>query len=63
MHYILQLQVRIDPGSTSLKAIEHADAVARDLFFEVSRGLLTRSSPQTIVLEYSISVIRAEDAH
>lgn len=49
MHYILQLQVRIDSSSTSLKAIEHADAVARDLRFEVTRGLLTRFSPQTIV--------------
>lgn len=63
MRYILQIQVRIDPASTSFKAIEHADAVARDLRFEVSRGLLTRASPETIVQEYSISVIRAEDSH
>lgn len=61
MNYTIQLKVEVDPATTALKAIEHAEAVAHDLRFQIGRGLLTRHDPQAIIQGYEVSVLVSQD--
>lgn len=56
MEYTVSLQVKVRPETTTLTADEHADAVARELRFTISSGLLTRHEPRAIIDSYSIHV-------
>lgn len=56
MDYTVSLHVTVRPDSTMLTADEHADSVARELRFFVSRGLLTSHEPRAIIDSYTINV-------